>query len=276
MENRYRSIISLKAIKALNTLQEAFLDYTREEIDQNIRVLKSKLSSPLTESDASLYDSIKKNLESIESDLTWRDPEEPHERMKCELPREIIFKCVEFTNNFHRGQTSNNFRNAIHDKTWKETGLELEKRTEQILSIFAEIWNNPASTTSESRSKQSEGTYVTNIIVPLLRATLEDLPSRYICLSTAERQSLASKARKNAGADKKRMEKKPELPDVMVLDQYVDKIIELIYVECSRIVCSATKKANDEVKLWRETLDGASFVNIACRPTSNQFGIVGI
>ena len=36
------------------------------------------------------------------------------------------------------------------------------------------------------------------------------------------------------------------------------------------------KKQNDEVKLWRETLDGASFVNIACRPTSNQFGIVGI
>ncbi|GES81253.1 hypothetical protein GLOIN_2v1776328 [Rhizophagus clarus] len=297
MENGYRSIVGLKAIKALNTLQEASLDYTREEIDQNIRVLKSKLSSPLTESDASLYDSIKKNLESIESDLTWRDPEastvlsdesplvqnlktrqkrhflEPRERMKCELPREIISKCEEFTNNFHRGQTSNNFRNAVHDKTWKETGPELEKRTEQILSILAEIWNNPAFTTSESRSKQSEGTYVTDIIVPLLRATLGDLPSGYICLSTAERQSLASKARKNAGTDKERMGKKP---DVMVLDQYVDKIIELTYVECSRIVCSATKKANDEVKLWRETLDGASFVNIACRPTSSQFGIVGI
>jgi hypothetical protein len=56
----------------------------------------------------------------------------------------------------------------------------------------------------------------------------------------------------------------------------VDKIIELTYVEYSRIVCSTTKKENDEVKLWRETLDGASFVNIACRPTSNQFGIVGI
>ncbi|CAB5394365.1 unnamed protein product [Rhizophagus irregularis] len=237
MENGYRSIVGLKAIKALNTLQEASLDYTREEIDQNIRVLKSKLSSPLTESDASLYDSIKKNLESIESDLTWRDPEastvlsdesplvqnlktrqkrhflKPRERMKCELPREIISKCEEFTNNFHRGQTSNNFRNAVHDKTWKETGPELEKRTEQILSILAEIWNNPAFTTSESRSKQSEGTYVTDIIVPLLRATLGDLPSGYICLSTAERQSLASKARKNAGTDKERMGKKP---DVMV------------------------------------------------------------
>src|SRR4051794_34566803 len=75
MENGYRSIVSLKAIKALNTLQEVFPDYMRKEIDQNIRALKSKLSSPLTEPDASLYDSIKKNLESIESDLTWRDPE---------------------------------------------------------------------------------------------------------------------------------------------------------------------------------------------------------
>ena len=75
MENGYRSIISLKAIKTLNTPQKASQDYTREEIDQNIRVLKSKLSSPLTKSDAFLYNSIKKNLESIESDLTWRDPE---------------------------------------------------------------------------------------------------------------------------------------------------------------------------------------------------------
>ncbi|CAG8668578.1 3837_t:CDS:2, partial [Funneliformis mosseae] len=63
IENEYRSIVSLKAIKALNTLQEVSLDYTQEEIDQNIRVLKSKLSSLLTKPDASLYDSIKKNLE---------------------------------------------------------------------------------------------------------------------------------------------------------------------------------------------------------------------
>ncbi|CAB4482011.1 unnamed protein product [Rhizophagus irregularis] len=160
MENGYKNIVGLKAIKALNTPQESSLDYTREEIDQNIRALKSKLSSPLTEPDASLYDSIKKNLESIESDLTWRDPEastvlsdesplvqnlktrqkrhflEPRERMKCELPKEIISKCEEFTNNFRRGYTPNNFNNIIHDKTWKETGPDLEKRTEWILSVL--------------------------------------------------------------------------------------------------------------------------------------------
>ena len=69
MENGYRSIVSLKAIKVLNTLQKTFVDYMREEINQNIRVLKSKFSSPLTKPDASLYDSIKKNLKSIESNL---------------------------------------------------------------------------------------------------------------------------------------------------------------------------------------------------------------
>ncbi|GES92512.1 hypothetical protein GLOIN_2v1776328 [Rhizophagus clarus] len=193
MENRYRSIISLKAIKVLNTLQEAFLDYMQEEIDQNIRVSKLKLSSSLTKLDASLYDSIKKNLESIKSDLTWYDLE-ASTVLSDESP---LVNC-------------------------KETGPELEKKIEQILNILAEIWNNPAFTTSEFRN------------VP------------HICLSMAKWQSLASKARKNAEADKEQMRKKP---DIMVLDQYMDKIIKLTYVECSRIICNTTKKANDEVKL---------------------------
>lgn len=30
------------------------------------------------------------------------------------------------------------------------------------------------------------------------------------------------------------------------------------------------------MKLWRETLDGASFIGLLCRPPSNQFGVVGI
>jgi len=63
-------------------------------------------------------------------------------------------------------------------------------------------------------------------------------------------------------------------PDAMVLVKYEGKINEIAYTECSRIVTNDTKKA--EVKLWRETLDGISFVNLACRPLINQFGIVGI
>ncbi|RHZ82171.1 hypothetical protein Glove_113g64 [Diversispora epigaea] len=75
--------------------------------------------------------------------------------------------------------------------------------------------------TSMSRSEQSEGTYVTDVIIPLLRSCLGGLPNGTICLSTVERQSLASKARRNLNVDEERMGKKP---DVMGLLKQDDKI----------------------------------------------------
>ncbi|CAG8443359.1 11450_t:CDS:2 [Ambispora leptoticha] len=78
---------------------------------------------------------------------------------------------------------------------------------------------------------------ITNIIVTLLRVSLEDLSNGSVCLSTAERQTPIGKK-----------------PDIMVMENVED----------------------DSVKLWRETLDGISFVGTACRPTSNQFGIAGV
>ena len=65
-------------------------------------------------------------------------------------------------------------------------------------------------------------------------------------------------------------------PDIMGLLEQDEKIIELLYTELSRIVCSNSKKSDNEVKLWRETLDGASYISALCRPTRNQFGIVRI
>ncbi|EXX74337.1 hypothetical protein RirG_052040 [Rhizophagus irregularis DAOM 197198w] len=165
-------------------------------------------------------------------------------------------------------------RNIVHDKTWKENISALEKRAERILSVLGDIWNNPAFENSTTRKEQSEGTYITDVVIPLLRASLEDMPNGNICLSTAERQSLASKFRRNSGeVSKERMGKKP---DAMALVNYGGRINELVYAECSRIICNDTKKSNDEVKLWRETLDGISFVNLVCRPLNNQFGIVGV
>ena len=127
--------------------------------------------------------------------------------------------------------------------------------------------------TSISRSEQSEGTYIADVIIPLLRTSLSDLPNGAICLSTAERQSIASKARRNLGIIGERMGKKP---DIMGLLKQDEKIIELLYTESSRIVCSNSKKSDDEVKLWRETLDGTSYISALCRPVGNQFGVVGI
>ncbi|RIB04335.1 hypothetical protein C2G38_2222604 [Gigaspora rosea] len=78
---------------------------------------------------------------------------------------------------------------------------------------------------------------------------------------------------KNAGVDKERMEK---IPDIMGLLKHDGKIVEFMFAECSRIICCNSKKDDGDVKLWRETLDGMSFIDSLCRPTGNQFGVVGI
>ncbi|RHZ84709.1 hypothetical protein Glove_78g202 [Diversispora epigaea] len=294
----------LDTVKGLNVEQEAIPNHSREEIDQNLRALQSKLGAPIADTDISLYSALKTNLISIDhSELTWRDPEanmiiaddsvlvknlgqrqmqvflEPRESMKCILPTSITSKCVEFSNNFNRADVSKVLRNVVHNKEWKEKESKLIKRTNHILGVLEGVWNNPAFASSEIRGTQSEGTYVTDIIVPLLRASLEDLPNGGIFLSTAERQSMASKARKSFGPNEERSTHKTPIgkkPDVMVMAKYGGKIFELAYVESSRILCTRSKREDDSVKLWREALDGISFVGVACRPTNNQFGIVGI
>ncbi|CAG8708432.1 12516_t:CDS:2, partial [Ambispora leptoticha] len=294
----HKSVVGLLSIEALNTDRELPQDHSRDEIERNLNTLKSKLEHPVLESDANLYGSLRVNLGNInQSELTWKDPEasmvisdeseivnklgtrqkrifmEPRENMRCVLPNSVVSKCKEFVENFDNTNVPRDMGNIIHNKTWKESESELLKIAERILSVLGEIWSNPAFATSTSRNQQSEGTYITDVIVPLLRASLGDLPNDYICLSTAERQSLASKARRNIGFSGERMGKKP---DVMMMIKIMEKIFELAYVESSRINCSKTKKNDDYVKLWRETLDGVSFIDATCRPMANQFGVEGI
>ncbi|RHZ49862.1 hypothetical protein Glove_510g15 [Diversispora epigaea] len=278
MESGYNTIIGLKALKALNINQESSPDYTQEDIAQNIRTLKMKLSSPMTDADVNLYGALKKSIdENLDiSELTWKNPiastvlsdeldivknlnqrqrrtfMEPRENMKCGVPRLISSRVDEFIENFNEIDNFDHIRNIMHDKTWKEDEFELLKTAERILGVLGDIWSNPAFITSTTRSMQSEGTYVTNVIMPLLRASLGDLPNGYICLSTAERQSLASKVRRNDGTGKVKMGKKP---DIMALENCDGKLVEFLY---------------------RELLDGNSYISSVCRPICNQFGVVGI
>ncbi|CAH1765158.1 12973_t:CDS:2, partial [Entrophospora sp. SA101] len=122
----------------------------------------------------------------------------------------------EFVENFNNMDTSNYIRNVIHNKSWKENEVELLKMTEWILGVFMAC------------SMQSGGTYITDAIMPLLHASLGDLPNGYICLSSAERQSLASKVRRNDGTDKEKMGKKP---NIMALEKCNGKLLEFLYVE---------------------------------------------
>nr|CAG8646908.1 12663_t:CDS:2 [Entrophospora candida] len=208
----YKSIVGLRVLKALNMDREDTLDKTREEIEKNYNALKSNLSvEPKTDSDVSLYDALKKNLVKYINpfDLSWQDPEanmvlsddsvlveklgrrqkrafmEPCENMKCTLPESVVSKCEQFVCDFNETINTDIPRKIVHDKTWKEEISILEKRAERILSVLGEVWNNPAFEDSKARKEQSEGTYIVDVIMPLLRASLEDMPNGRICLSTA-------------------------------------------------------------------------------------------
>ncbi|RHZ69656.1 hypothetical protein Glove_281g9 [Diversispora epigaea] len=258
----YKNIVGLNAVKGLNSEPNIVLDHSREEIDRNLRTLKMKLGAPLADNDTSLYDGLKINLNSIDpSELTWRDPEanmiiaddsvlvknlgprqkqfflKPRENMKCASLSSISSKCNGFINDFNSIGFSDTIRNIVHNKEWKENESKLLECTDRILNIIRGIWNNPAFATSEMRSTQSEGTYVTDIIVPLLRASLEDLPSGAIFLSTAERQSIASKTRRSSSSNEERPIQKNLIgkkPDVMVMTKYREwKENESKLLECT-------------------------------------------
>ena len=62
-----------------------------------------------------------------------------------------------------------------HNGKWKESDEELTDATSRILSSLNNSWNNPAFS-SEFVKSQNEGTYVTNVIVPAIQATLKGLP----------------------------------------------------------------------------------------------------
>ncbi|RHZ46957.1 hypothetical protein Glove_601g15 [Diversispora epigaea] len=222
-------IIGLDVVKKLSMEQKGTPDHSKKEIDRNLRVLQLKLGVPIadtdiyacypnskfkynTYTDISLYNALKTNLNFIDhSELTWRDPE----------ANMII---------------ADNF---VLVKIWDKDKCK------------EEIWNNFAFITSEIRSIQSEETYVTDIIVPLLQASLEDLPNGNIFLSIAEQQSMASKARKSFGSNEERPIYKISIgkkSNVMVMAKYGSKIFELAYVELSRILCTRSKREDDSVK----------------------------
>jgi hypothetical protein len=62
----------------------------------------------------------------------------------------------------------------------------------------------------------------------------------------------------------------------MYLIKYEDKIFELVFGECSCVLCNDIKKKDDEIKLWRETNDSMYWIRKLRKPEKEQFTIIGI
>ncbi|CAG8620090.1 5681_t:CDS:2, partial [Paraglomus occultum] len=149
--------------------------------------------------------------------------------MEGSTPLRIRDVCNEFVMSYN---------NIMYDEVTIEFSHGSWIESEEILEI---VWRNPAFGEKFAKS-QSEGTYVTDIIVPVVKASLKKLPIKsFAFVSTAERQSIASKDRR---------EKTGKRPDIMFM-----------------------KEENDWVKLWREMNDGMYWVHKGCKPKKDEFGI---
>ncbi|CAG8555083.1 8114_t:CDS:2, partial [Acaulospora morrowiae] len=115
---------------------------------------------------------------------------------------------------------------------WKESNEKLAKNNSAFNLEFAE--------------SQSEGTYVNNVILPTIQATLKCLPlGKSTFVSSSECQSSVSVNKKDDGWLGKR-------PDIMIIMKHNGKNYKLLYTECSCLTCTTQKKKDDKVKLWRE------------------------
>ncbi|CAH1768425.1 6714_t:CDS:2, partial [Entrophospora sp. SA101] len=91
------------------------------------------------------------------------------------LPLTVQNKCSDYVANFIENRIIVPQRKLSHDGTWKESDSELANVAERILDTLNDSWNNPAFG-PEFVDSLNEGTYVTNVVVPAIRATLKDLP----------------------------------------------------------------------------------------------------
>ncbi|KAF0377988.1 hypothetical protein F8M41_012488 [Gigaspora margarita] len=184
------------------------------------------------------------------------------------LSQIIRDKCNEFVEDFVDKDMDILPRKLKHDGSWKEPDEKLSEVISGILYTLNDVWNNPAFSPAFAKL-QSEGTYMTNIVVPAIRASLKDLPfGKSTFVSTAELQSSASEDRRGEGRGRRL--------DIMLVVKCGEKNYELMYSECSRLSCMLQKDKDDEIKLWCEANDGMYWTHKAAKPDQDEFGIVAI
>ncbi|KAF0349132.1 hypothetical protein F8M41_015492 [Gigaspora margarita] len=115
--------------------------------------------------------------------------------MRIDAPSNIRKICNVFIEDFNKDEIEILPPKYSHNHTWRESSEELANITSEILESLSDIWRNPAFEANIAKT-QSEGTYVTDMIVPLLRASLKKTSNQKYCLSYVECQSQASADRK--------------------------------------------------------------------------------
>ena len=62
----------------------------------------------------------------------------------------------------------------------------------------------------------------------------------------------------------------------MFVIKFGDRVFELMYTACSRLIYSEKKKTDDKIKLWREANDGMYWIRKGRKLNIDEFGIVSL
>ncbi|GET51393.1 hypothetical protein GLOIN_2v1489056 [Rhizophagus irregularis DAOM 181602=DAOM 197198] len=75
----------------------------------------------------------------------------------------------------------------LHDSKWKEVPSKQKQVVDNILLVLKEVWNNRTYSDHKFTKKLNEGSYFSDVINPLLRASLSGidrdntyLPCKYL------------------------------------------------------------------------------------------------
>ena len=91
------------------------------------------------------------------------------------MPREISEECVKFVTNFIPQSIPRLQQGLSRDGSWKEGDNKLNEVALKILDTLKSVWYNPAFG-SDFVETMNEGTYVNNVVVSAICATLFDNP----------------------------------------------------------------------------------------------------
>ncbi|CAH1769266.1 13216_t:CDS:2, partial [Entrophospora sp. SA101] len=190
----FEGVCSLRDIEVAKEVEQI----NNEQIKNNMREMKRKLkgkSSPLAieiynyldnveVDNLGWWDPLASQVISDDSDLVLNLPRnvyhnfmEPLRRMKIEAPSSIKEICYAFVEGFDKDEPEILQQKWHRNCTWRETNEELADITTGILESLNIIWRNPAFEAQYAKT-QSEGTYVTDVIIPLLHMSLKKLPIR--------------------------------------------------------------------------------------------------
>ncbi|RGB31938.1 hypothetical protein C1646_763521 [Rhizophagus diaphanus] len=172
------------------------------------------------------------------------------------VPRKIVKETLLYNSIFYRELTS-----AYHDMGYNSTFFESTYRHYELAPFIVEDEDNRINTQYRLHVAMkgmdnslllllSIGEVNTNGTAHFVHCCNEDecinsshdLGSNLYIRNTFSFNSIASKARQNAGVAEERMGKKP---DIMGIMKQKEKILELVYVESLRIICTNSKKEDD-------------------------------